>query len=93
VSFLRSSSNHISGDLSALSPSVPQTVPPRLHLSNASLKSGGEGLVGEGGTNDGRENFMQFGQPLDRIGEASVVDLGVLCPNALADRAIGGGSK
>jgi hypothetical protein len=42
---------------------------------NAALKSGGEGLVGEGGTNDGRKNFMHVGEPLDGIGEGLLVDL------------------
>jgi hypothetical protein len=59
--------HHILGDLPAFGSPVLQAVPPRLHFPNAALKSGGEGLVGEGGSNDRREDFMQVREPLDGI--------------------------
>ena len=77
--------HHIFGDLTTLGGSVVQTVPTRLHFPNAALKSGRQGLVGEGGPNDGAEDFMQVGQSLNGIGEGLVVDLGVFRPNAVAD--------
>ena len=36
---------------------------------------------------------MQVGEPLDRIGQRLLVDLGVLRPNAVADRPVGGGGE
>ena len=36
---------------------------------------------------------MQIGEPLDRIGERLLVDLGVLRPDAVADGAVGGGGE
>ena len=57
------------------------------------LKSGGQGLVGEGGPNDGREDFMQVGEPLNGIGEGLLVDLGVLGADAVADCAVVDGGK
>ena len=64
---------------------ILQTVPARLHFPDAALESGGQGLVGEGGPNDGHEDFMQVGEPLNGIGEGLLVDLGVFCPDAVAD--------
>jgi hypothetical protein len=34
-------------------------------------------LIGEGSTNDGREDFMQVDEPLDSVGEGLFVDLGI----------------
>ena len=36
---------------------------------------------------------MQVGEPLDRIGEGLLVDLGVLRPDAVAQGAVGGGGE
>ena len=33
-------------------------------------------------------DFVQVGQPLDRIGQGLLVDLGVLGPDAVADGAV-----
>src|SRR5262249_31401233 len=81
------------GDLSTLGGSVLQTIPPRLHFPNAALKSAGERLVGEGGPNDGAEDFMQVGEPLDGISEGLLVNLRVLLANAVTDCAVGRGGK
>jgi hypothetical protein len=62
-----------------------QTVPARLHFSNAALKSGGEGLVGEGGPNDGHEDFMQVGEAINRVSESLIIDLGINCADSVAD--------
>ena len=80
--------HHVFGDLSALGGPVLQTVPARLHFRDAALEPGGQGLIGEGGPNDGREDFMQVGEPLNGIGEGLLVDLGVLRPDAVADGAV-----
>jgi hypothetical protein len=85
--------HHIFGDLPALGGPVLQALPPRLHLPNAALKSCGQGLVGEGGPNDGTEDFMEVGETLNGVGEGLFVDLGVFGTDAVADRAVGGGSK
>jgi hypothetical protein len=66
-----------------------QTVSARKHFANTALKSGGEGLVGKSGPNDGHEDFMQVGEALDGIGERLLVDLGVLGAEAIADGAVG----
>src|SRR5262249_16255838 len=80
-------------DLSAFCGSVLQTVAPRLHLSNAALKAGGEGLVGEGGPNDGRENFMQISKPLNGVSEGLLVDLGIFPTTAVADGPVVDGGQ
>ena len=36
---------------------------------------------------------MQVGQPLNRIGQSLVVDLGVFGPDAVADGAVGDGGE
>ena len=36
---------------------------------------------------------MQVGQSLDRIGQRLLVDLGVVRPDAVAQRAVGGGGE
>ena len=43
------------------------------------------GLIGEGRPNNGREDFMQVGEPLDSIGEGLLVDLGVFRSDAVTD--------
>jgi hypothetical protein len=45
-------------------------------------------LIGKGGPNDGRKDFMEVGEPLDCIGEGLLVDLGILSPEAIADCAV-----
>ena len=82
--------HHIFGDLSALGGPVLQTVPARLHFRDAALEPGGQGLIGEGGANDGREDFMQVGEPLNGIGEGLLVDLCASRPEAVADGTAGG---
>ena len=77
--------HHVFGDLSALGGAVLQTVQARLHFRDAAIEPGGQGLIGEGGPNDGREDFMQVGEPLNGIGEGLLVDLGVLRADAVAD--------
>ena len=57
------------------------------------VEPGGQGLIGEGGPNDGREDFMQVGEPLDGIGEGLLVDLGVFGPDAVADDAVVDGGE
>ena len=52
-----------------------------------------QGLVSQRRPDDGRQNFMDVGQPLDRIGQGLFVDLGVLRPDAVAQRAVGSGSN
>jgi hypothetical protein len=42
-------------------------------------------FVGKRRANDGLDDFMQVGQPLNRIGEGLLVDLGVLGADAVAD--------
>jgi hypothetical protein len=49
------------------------------------LKSGGEGLVGEGGPNDGHEHFMQVGEAINRVSESLIIDLGINCADSVAD--------
>src|SRR5262245_54442226 len=55
------------------------------HVCDAPLQSGGQGFIKEGGPNDGAEDFMQVGEPLDGIGEGLLVDLGIFCADSVAD--------
>ena len=47
-----------------------------------------QGLIGEGRADDGRDDFVQVGEPLHGIGEGLLVDLGVFRPDAVADGAV-----
>ena len=51
------------------------------------------GLIGQRRADDGRDDLMHIGEPLDRIGEGLLVDLGVFRPDAVADRPVGDGGE
>ena len=70
-----------------------QALEPVLHLGNAAFEPCRQRLVGEGGPDNGGQDFVQVGEALDRIGEGLLVDLGVFRPQAVADGSIGGGRK
>ena len=48
-----------------------------------------QGFVGQCRADDGRDDLVQIGQALDRVGEGLLVDLGVFRPDSVADRAVG----
>ena len=52
-----------------------------------------EGFIDQRRPNDGRDDFVQVGEALDRVGEGLLVDLGVFGPDAVAEGAIGDGGK
>ena len=52
-----------------------------------------QGLIGQRRPDNGGEDFMHVGEPLDRIGQGLLVDLGVLRPDAVAEGAVGGGGE
>jgi len=52
------------------------------------LQSGGEGLIGKSGPNDGHEDFMQVGEALDGIGEGLLVHAWILGLEAFFDHFV-----
>ncbi|HEX9073820.1 MAG TPA: hypothetical protein VF852_17955 [Pseudolabrys sp.] len=85
--------HHVLGDLPAFSSTILQAIETVLHLSDPALEPDRQGFIGERRAHDGRDNFMQVGQPLHRIGEGLFIDLGVFRPDPVTDRAVGDGSK
>ena len=50
--------HHVLGDLATLGGSVLQAIKAILHLGNATLEPGGQGLIGQGGPDNGGKDFM-----------------------------------
>ena len=70
-----------------------QAIETVLHLGDPALEPGRQGFIGERRAHDCRDNFMQVGQPLHRIGEGLFIDLGIFRPDPVADGVVGNGSK
>ncbi len=68
--------HHVLGDLPAFGGTILQALEPILHLGDATLEPRCQGLVGKCRADDGRDDLVQVGQALDRIGEGLLVDLG-----------------
>ena len=86
VIFFRSSSTITSLAICRrLAGTILQALEPVLHLGNAALEPCGEGLIGEGRTDDGGDDLVQVGEALHGIGEGLLVDLGVFRPDAVAE--------
>ena len=81
--------HHVFGDLPAFGGTILQPLKPVLHLGDAALEPRGQGLIGERRADDRRDNLMQVGQSLDRIGEGLLIDLGVFRADPVTDRAVG----
>ena len=64
---------------------VLQALEPVLHLGDAALEPCCQGLVGEGRADDRRDDLVQIGQALDRVGERLLVDLRIFGLNSVAD--------
>ena len=70
--------HHVLGDLTAFGGPILQPVEPVLHLGDPAFEPGGQGFVGQGRPENGSEDFMDVGEPLNGIGEGLLVDLGGL---------------
>ena len=68
--------HHVLGDLAAFGGPILQPAKPVLHFRDAALEARGQGLIGQGGPDDGGQDFVQVGEALDRIGEGLLVDWG-----------------
>ena len=85
--------HHVFGDLPAFGGTILQAVETILHLGDPPFEPGGQSFIGEGCSYDRRDDLVQVGQALDRIGEGLFVDLGVLRTDPLTDGAVGNGGK
>ena len=77
--------HHVLGDLPAFGGTILQALKPVLHLGDAALEPGCQGFVGQCRADDGRDDLVQIGQALDRVGEGLLVDLGVFGTDPVAD--------
>src|SRR5262245_58893867 len=94
VIFFRSSSTITSLAISLrLAGTVLQALEPVLHFGNPAFEPGYQGFIGEGRTNDSREDLVQVGLALHRIGEGPLINLGVFRTDAVTDPAIGYGGE
>ena len=85
--------HHVFGDLPAFGGTILQAVETVLHLGNAAFEPGGQGFIGECRADNGRDDLMQVGQALDRIGEGLFIDLRVFRADPVSDGAVGNGGK
>ena len=83
--------HHVLGDLTPFRGAVLQPVQPPLHVGDPALEPHSHGLIGQRGPDNGGQDLMQVGQPLDRIGQRLLVDLGFVGFDAIAERAVCGG--
>ena len=72
---------------------ILQAIETILHLGNPALEPGRESFIGECRAHDRRDNFVQIGQPLHRIGEGLFVDVRIFRPDPVADRAVSDGGE
>ena len=72
-----------------LAGTILQAVETILHLGDPPLEPCCQGFIRECCADDCRDNLMQVGEPLDRIGEGLFVDVGVFRPDPISDRAVG----
>ena len=87
VIFFRSSSTITSLAICRrLDGTILQAVETFLHLGNPAFEPCCQGFVGQRRADDGGDDLVQVGEPLDGIGEGLLVDLGVFRPDAVADR-------
>jgi len=72
---------------------ILQPIKAVLHVADAAFEAIHERLVGQGGADDGGNDFVKVGQALNGIGEGLLIDLRVMGPDAVADGPVGAGGK
>ena len=85
--------HHVLGDLPTFGGNILQALEPVLHLGDAALEPGCQGFIGQRRADNGRDDLVQIGEALDRIGEGLIVYMGVLGANAVTYRLIGNGCE
>jgi len=80
--------HHVLGDLSALGCAILQALEPVLHLSDANLEPACQSFIGQCRPDDGRDDLVQVGEALNRVGEGLFINAGVLRTDPIADCAI-----
>ena len=85
--------HHVLGDLPAFGRAVLQPVEAVLHLGNPAFEPCCQGFVGKRRADNGGDDLMQVGEPLDGIGEGLLVDLGVFRADAVTDGAVSDSGK
>ena len=81
------------GDPPAFGGTILQPVKPVLHHRDPALEPCGQGFIGQRRAHDCRDNLMDVGQALDRVGEGLFIDLRVFRPDPVSDRAVGDGGE
>ena len=85
--------HHVFGDLPAFGGTILQAVETILHLGDPAFEPRSQGFIGERRANDRRDNLVQVGQSLDRVGEGLLIDLRIFRPDPVTDGAVGDGGE